>query len=105
MQRLRVTLIELYHSITLQRLSRPASNMVKDPEDAITLHRAALRLTPLGHPDRDVSLSSLASALKVRFDRSQKPEDLEDTIALHREDLEVTPVDHPNRDISLTTLH
>lgn len=79
--------------------------MVKDLEDAITLHHAVLGLTPLGHPDRDISLSSLASAPKARFDSSRKPEDLEYTIALHREDLEVTPVDHSNRDISLTTLH
>jgi hypothetical protein len=48
---------------------------MEDLEEAISLHREALTLYPLGHPDRSISLTNLAVALDTRFDQSGRIED------------------------------
>ena len=65
--------------------------------EAISLHRAALRLCPRGHPRRQKSLSGLAIAMHLRYLRTHRMEDLEESIDLKRENLALTPSGHPMR--------
>jgi tetratricopeptide (TPR) repeat protein len=62
--------------------------------EAISLHRQTLQLQPAPHPDRSTSLSNLASALLIRFEKEGQGYDLDDAIFLHREALELQPSPH-----------
>jgi CHAT domain-containing protein/tetratricopeptide (TPR) repeat protein len=73
-------------------------------EDAITFHRKALNLRPLGHPDHSMSLNNLAGALSTRFNQLGRMEDLEDAISSHREALTLHPPGHLYRSMSLNNL-
>jgi len=53
-----------------------------DLEGAISLHREALTLLPLGNPNRFSSLSNLALTLYDRFNQSGRLEDLEEYFTL-----------------------
>jgi len=77
---------------------------MEDLEGAISLHREALTLRPLGHPERLMSLNNLASALFTRFNQSGKMDDLDDSISAHRQALSLLPLDHPDRAMSLNSL-
>lgn len=62
--------------------------------EAISLHRQTLQLQPALHPDRSTSLSNLASALLIRFEKEGQRCDLNDAIFFHREALEFQPSLH-----------
>ena len=77
------------------------SGKMEDLEDAISTHREALALRPLGHLHHTSSLNNLGVALVTRFDQLGRMEDLEDAIAFHREARSLFPPVHPHRSISL----
>ncbi|KAG1858281.1 hypothetical protein C8R48DRAFT_775230 [Suillus tomentosus] len=64
-------------------------------DEAIALHREALALRPVGHPERWGSLNNLANPLSFRFDQRGNNEDLHEAIALHKEALALLPVGEP----------
>ncbi|KAL5478944.1 hypothetical protein ACEPAI_2231 [Sanghuangporus weigelae] len=64
---------------------------MEDLEEAIALNRAALDSLSEDHPDRSMSLNSIANSLWTRFDHGERIEDLEESIALHRAALDGTP--------------
>ena len=68
-----------------------------DVEEVIVLGREALKLCPVGHPDRLMSLSSLAAYLSDQYNQFGKSEDLDQAIVLGREALALCPCSHPNR--------
>ncbi|KAG1869359.1 CHAT domain-containing protein [Suillus subalutaceus] len=76
----------------------------EDLDQAIALHREALALRPVGHPDRSSSLNNLATELSSRFEHRGNDEDLDQAIALQREVLDLRPVGHPDRSKSLNNL-
>ncbi|KAG1848472.1 CHAT domain-containing protein [Suillus subluteus] len=76
-------------------------DVLPDLDEAIDLHRAALALCPLGHPDRSISLNNLADSLNVRFEQRGALPDLDETIELYRAVLALCPQDHPDRSMSL----
>jgi len=72
--------------------------------DSISLHRQALELCPLPHPNQSTSLNNLAAALQIRFEKRGQQNDLSDGISLHRQALELRPLSHPNQSSSLNNL-
>ncbi|KIJ58461.1 hypothetical protein HYDPIDRAFT_102629, partial [Hydnomerulius pinastri MD-312] len=75
-----------------------------DLDEAIQHYRAALQLTPVGHPHRSLSLNNLASALWTRFSQRGDGNDLDEAIQHHRAALQLTPAGHPHRSLSLNNL-
>ncbi|KAL5531801.1 hypothetical protein ACEPAF_5363 [Sanghuangporus sanghuang] len=75
-----------------------------DPEESISLGRAALELWPEGHPYRDLTLSRLAKFLCTQFEHGGQIEDLEESISLGRAVLELQPKGHPDRLSTLNNL-
>ncbi|OCB88110.1 kinase-like protein [Sanghuangporus baumii] len=75
-----------------------------DPEESISLGRAALELWPEGHPYRDLTLSRLAKFLCTQFEHGGQIEDLEESISLGRAVLELQPMGHPDRLSTLNNL-
>ena len=65
-----------------------------DLNEAISHHRSALDLRPVGHSARLVSLNQLASCLGLRFEKLEAPADLDSLIALNRAILDLHPPDH-----------
>ncbi|KAF8123340.1 hypothetical protein EV363DRAFT_1548509 [Boletus edulis] len=59
---------------------------------------------PQGHPDRSLSLNTLAKSLSTRYDQLRAMADLDEAIVLGREALELRPQGHPDRSLSLNTL-
>ena len=73
-------------------------------DQAIALDREALELCPPGHPERHVSLWSLALVLGYRYDQFGAIEDINEAIVLNREALALRPPGHPDRSASLNNL-
>ena len=73
-------------------------------EAAISSHREALILSPIGHPHRSDSLYKLANSLYTRFEQSGRIEDLEGAITFQSEALTLRPLGHPDRSDSLNNL-
>jgi tetratricopeptide (TPR) repeat protein len=71
------------------------SAQCQDLEEAILLHREALKQRAAPHPDRSNSLNNL-NALCTRFEGSTQREDLEEAIALYYESLEILVSEHPS---------
>ena len=63
-------------------------------DQAIVLDREALELCPPGHPERDVSLSSLAVHLGERYNQLGGMEDIHEAILLNRDALALRPPGH-----------
>jgi hypothetical protein len=63
-----------------------------------------MRLAPVGHHERGLSLNNLANALINHFDQRGNHQDLDKAIMLHRDALDLTPVGHPDRCGSLNHL-
>ena len=57
---------------------------VEDVNEAITLHREALRLFSAPHSDRSSSLNNLATALHARFEKTGQIKDVDEAIVLYR---------------------
>jgi hypothetical protein len=64
---------------------------------AITLEREALRLRPVGHPDRCISCTNLALYLHAHFKRTGAGSLLDEAAALVEEVIDLCPVGHPYR--------
>ena len=62
-----------------------------DVDDIVSVARATLRFCPPGHSDRIVSLITLATCLRRRFQHHGDITDLDDAITLHREVFERYP--------------
>jgi tetratricopeptide (TPR) repeat protein len=75
-----------------------------DLDEAILLHRQALKLFPPPHPNRSGSLNNLASVLLTRFEHGGQQHDLDEAISLHRQALKLRPPPHPDRSTSLDNL-
>ncbi|RXW14714.1 hypothetical protein EST38_g11138 [Candolleomyces aberdarensis] len=75
-----------------------------DSDEAISLHREALKLQPSSHPDRSVSLSNLSHALLHRHWVTGNMADLEEVISVRREVLKLQPSLHPLHSDSLNNL-
>lgn len=71
---------------------------------AIELLRDAVAATPPGHPHRLLYLSTLGSALQIRFERIGQAADLEEAITAGRDAVAATPVGHSNRPACLSNL-
>ncbi|KIJ57702.1 hypothetical protein HYDPIDRAFT_34865, partial [Hydnomerulius pinastri MD-312] len=95
----------------LSMMIRPSKNPPEmqqgdgnDLDEAIQHHRAALQLTPAGHPDRSASLNNLANALSTRFEQRGDGNDVDEAIQHHRAALQLRPAGHPDRSDSLNNL-
>jgi CHAT domain-containing protein len=77
---------------------------MEDLEEAITYHREALTLRPLGHLDHSSSLNNLANVILTRYQELGRIEDLEEVIIYYREALTLRPPGSPNRSNSLNNL-
>jgi tetratricopeptide (TPR) repeat protein len=80
------------------------SGQLKDLNDAISLHRDALKLRPAPHSRRSTSLNNLAVGLIKRFSMSGRGEDLDEAISFYRDALELSPINHPDRHKALNNL-
>ncbi|KAG2146823.1 hypothetical protein DEU56DRAFT_978674 [Suillus clintonianus] len=77
---------------------------INDINTALSHHREALALKPLGHPMRDNMLANLAVVLKTRHRKSHASEDLNETIVLYRKALQLRQHGHPERYLPLLNL-
>lgn len=77
---------------------------ISNLEENVMLKRAALDLSPPGHPDRSSLLHSLALSLSTRFYKQGVMADLEESVALERTALGMCPPGHPNRSSLLHSL-
>jgi hypothetical protein len=66
-------------------------------DEAISLEREALHLRPLGHPDRAINCSNLASMLIPSMNRQDDKEIFDECLALTKEALALRSVDHPDK--------
>ena len=73
-----------------------------DANRIVAIVRAALGLCPLGHSDRNMVLTTLATSLQYRFRQQGAIMDLEEAIILYKEILERCP---PERADSAAPLH
>jgi hypothetical protein len=76
----------------------------KDIDEAIMLHRRALEIHAVPHPNRGGSLNNLAVAVKARFEQCGDPKDIDEAIILHREALVIHAAPHPDLGMSLNNL-
>jgi hypothetical protein len=76
----------------------------RDLEEAISLEREMLFLTPPGHPERLLSLTNLAASLNSHYDVTGSIASIEESTELDREALLLCPPGHPLRPISLNNL-
>ncbi|KAJ7249065.1 hypothetical protein C8J57DRAFT_1672351 [Mycena rebaudengoi] len=60
-------------------------NDPKDIGEVIMLHREALEIRAAPHPDRGMSLTSLANALEILFEQHRSPHKLDEAIILYRQ--------------------
>ncbi|RXW21490.1 hypothetical protein EST38_g4346 [Candolleomyces aberdarensis] len=72
--------------------------------EAVVVHRHALQLLPVIHPQRSSFLNNLACAVLSRFRRNGSHEDLDEAIPLYREALQLRPVTSPGRSQVLNNL-
>jgi tetratricopeptide (TPR) repeat protein len=77
---------------------------MEDLHETIDLYRNALVLHSPGHPDRSRSLSNLAHAVLIRFERVGATVDVDEAIDLYRNALALRPLGHPDRNLSLNDL-
>jgi hypothetical protein len=77
---------------------------MEDMNKAISLHREALDLRPVGHPARSLSLSNLSKVIMTRFGLTGNLEDMNEAILLQNEALALRPHSHPERSDSLLAL-
>jgi hypothetical protein len=70
---------------------------IDDITRAISLHRDALTLRPLGHSSRDTTLNNLALSLDTRYDKMHVSDDLNEAIDRYRESLRLAQLDDPER--------
>ncbi|PPQ93378.1 hypothetical protein CVT25_007087, partial [Psilocybe cyanescens] len=75
-----------------------------DLDEAISLHRQALKLRPAPHPGRSMSLSNLAHAVRTQFNQRGDRSNLNEAISLHKQALELRLAPHPERSTSLNDL-
>ena len=68
------------------------------------MHRDALTLTPLGHPDKPDGLNNLASCLRTRFECIGELKDLEEAVSSHKDALELIPDGRPTKPDFLNNL-
>jgi tetratricopeptide (TPR) repeat protein len=68
------------------------------------VHRRALDLRPQSHPDRSMSLNSLANTLEIRFEQLGDLDSFAEAFELHRQALDLCPQKHPNRSKTLNNL-
>ncbi|KAG2080442.1 CHAT domain-containing protein [Suillus cothurnatus] len=84
-------------ALSLLQVGHPDRSFnAQDSDEAIMLYREALSLCPVGHSGRPLSLNNLATQLSTRFKYQQNPEDLDKAITLHTEALALQPVGHPS---------
>ncbi|KAF8552776.1 hypothetical protein OG21DRAFT_1415461, partial [Imleria badia] len=77
---------------------------LSDLEDAISVFRDAVDLTPHGHPDKPGHLNNLANCLRARFERIGELRDLDDAILRYRDAVDLTPHGHPHKPGHLCSL-
>ena len=75
-----------------------------DLDEAISLHRLALDLRPIGHLYRPSSLRELAICHWKRFTQQNEISDLNEVVSLNRATLELCPPSHSGRANALHTL-
>ncbi|TFK33698.1 CHAT domain-containing protein [Crucibulum laeve] len=75
-----------------------------DLEEAIMLHREALKLIPPSHQYRGCALNNLANKLHKKFDEDNHLPSLEESILLQREAVDFHPSRHTTRSICLSNL-
>jgi tetratricopeptide (TPR) repeat protein len=80
------------------------SGKLNDLETSVKHFKAALDLTPEGHPDRAGRLQSLAASFTDRFRRLGDLKDLEAAFQTNQEAVELTPFGHPDRAAQLQSL-
>ncbi|KAF8810350.1 TPR-like protein [Phlegmacium glaucopus] len=75
-----------------------------DLDEAVSLHRQALKLQPSLHPNRLTSLTNLSNGLWTRFTQGCDKSDLDEAIDINVQVLELRPSPHPLRPNSLNNL-
>lgn len=75
-----------------------------DLDEAVTVHREALRLRPIGHLLLSSSIGNLARAVQFYFTEKSDAADLDESIALHREGRLLDPAGPANRSAMLNNL-
>ncbi|KAJ8582401.1 hypothetical protein M405DRAFT_566123 [Rhizopogon salebrosus TDB-379] len=76
----------------------------EDLDEVIGLHREALNLRSVGHPDLAASLNNLADVLCTGFKRRGSDKDLDGANTLVRAVQDLWPAGHPHRFKSLNNL-
>ncbi|KAG1897271.1 uncharacterized protein F5891DRAFT_982860 [Suillus fuscotomentosus] len=75
-----------------------------DLDDAVSLYEELLRLRPVGHEYRDISLDNLGLALVARFNKCNDIDDVTRAVSLYRKALTLRLPGHPHRDTTLNNL-
>jgi tetratricopeptide (TPR) repeat protein len=77
---------------------------LSDLEDAISILRDVVDLTPLGHPAKPGYLNNLGNSFLVRFKHLGELSDLEDAISRHRDAVNLSPHGHPDKHTRVNSL-
>ncbi|PVF93861.1 hypothetical protein CPB86DRAFT_818481 [Serendipita vermifera] len=101
---------DIESAITVQQAARPGLDDFGDLADidsAINQKQSAVKLTPEGHPDKPMYLSSLGNSLHARFSRLGNLADIDSAITQIHAAIDLTPDDHPlkPRYLSILTMH
>ncbi|KIM28570.1 hypothetical protein M408DRAFT_69393 [Serendipita vermifera MAFF 305830] len=78
--------------------------VISDINEAISLQKAAVDLTPDSQPDKPALLNNLGAAVQTRFQRLGDVMDLENAISFKQAAVDLTPDGHPNKPNRLNNL-
>ncbi|EJD03240.1 uncharacterized protein FOMMEDRAFT_156626 [Fomitiporia mediterranea MF3/22] len=96
---------EAHHNLAVEYWERFEQSGKREELDKSIAHdRAALKLCPVGHPNRSDLLNNLAICLSTRCQRWGQRADLEEAIELERGALMLRPEGYPDRSASLNNL-
>ncbi|KAJ7469123.1 CHAT domain-containing protein [Mycena latifolia] len=75
-----------------------------DLNESVSTFKAAVSLTPEGHPGKPSRLNNLGTSLHNRFEQLGNLTDLNKAVAIFKAALRLTPEGHPNQSIVLNNL-
>ena len=83
------------HNLLVCLTNLDEGNFAPDVGRILTITRAVSKLCPHGHPDRAMSLTTLATFYRCKFQQHDTIADLDEAIVLHREVLKLRPSGDP----------
>ncbi|KAG1753661.1 uncharacterized protein EDB91DRAFT_1077387 [Suillus paluster] len=89
-------------AVSLQNYHFSHHGKSDDLDEAVSLYKEALCLSPVGHKSRDLQLDNLGGALLDGLNQRGEVEDINRATSLRREALTLRPLGHQERDTTLS---